>query len=152
MRPTIADTMLEIAFALSARATCPKLSVGCVLIDEYSRILGTGYNGAPRHLPHCTEHPCAGATAPRGADLCEAVHAEQNALLNCTDPLKIKVAYITHAPCMRCTKVLLNTSCEYIIFANRSQEEPAAKSLWERAGRRWICWPTGLTTPFLVGS
>jgi len=140
MRPSLGQTMLTIAGVLARRATCRKLHVGCVLIDAMGKILGTGYNGVPRSLPHCTEEPCAGVHAPKGADLCEAVHAEQNALLQCSDVTKIVVAYVTHAPCMRCTKLLLNTNCKVICFVDDSQEEPAARELWKRAKRDWICF------------
>ena len=136
-RPSIADVMLRVALALSTRSTCHKLAVGAVLTDERDRICGTGYNGVPHGMAHCTDAPCAGACAPRGSDLCEAVHAEQNALLTCPDPFKVKTAYVTHAPCMRCTKMLLNTSCRRIVFLHAGHE-PAAQDLWLRAGGEWV--------------
>lgn len=134
MRPDLHTTMLAVAHILARRATCRKLAVGCVLVDGHGRILGTGYNGVPRGLPHCTEVPCGGADSPKGSDLCEAVHAEQNALLMCRDPEQIATAYVTHAPCMRCMKMLLNTSCQHIVYSS-SLIEPAALVLWARAGR-----------------
>lgn len=129
--------MLEVAQVLARRATCRKLHVGCVLTDARDRIIGTGYNGVPRDMVHCTDEPCAGVHAPKGADLCEAVHAEQNALLNCRDPQKIHHVYVTHAPCMRCTKLLLNTSAHIIIFLSDLDAEPQAKRLWLTSGRMW---------------
>jgi dCMP deaminase len=131
-------TMGVIATILARRGTCRKLQVGCVITDKYGRILGTGYNGNPRGMVHCIAVACPGADAPRGADLCEAVHAEQNALLQVRDPDKIYAVYVTHAPCMRCTKLLLNTSCEWLGILDVSQWEPNAKSLWESAGRGWL--------------
>ena len=89
MRPALDTTMIAIAQILAQRATCSKLAVGCVLTDRQGRILATGYNGVPRGCPHCIDVPCPGANAPAGADLCEAVHAEQNALLQCKDIDKI---------------------------------------------------------------
>lgn len=138
MRFTIPQVMLNVAEALSRRSTCPKLQVGAVLVDDGGRILGTGYNGVPRGMPHCIEKPCAGANAPKGADLCEAVHAEQNALMQCRDTDKIYTLFCTHAPCMRCTKMLLNTSCVTIVFLNGEGVEPAAEALWLRSGRAWL--------------
>jgi dCMP deaminase len=129
--------MLGIAEILARRATCRKLHVGCVLVDERNRIIGTGYNGVPHGVTHCTDEPCPGVHAPKGSDLCQAVHAEQNALLHCADPMKIAVAYLTHAPCMRCTKLLLNTACQHIVCTNNLYEEEQAKQLWLRANRSW---------------
>ena len=140
MRPDMPEVLLRIAMLLSQRATCAKLSVGCVLVDDKYRIIGTGYNGTARSMQHCTDKPCAGALAPKGSDLCEAVHAEQNALLNCREPDKILTAYITHAPCMRCTKLLLNTECKRIVFVDDTNEEPAARELWQRAARLWFAY------------
>lgn len=137
MRPSLDTAMLLVARALGLRATCGKLKVGCVLTDKYGRIIGSGYNGVARGEPHCSEQPCPGFSAPKGSDLCEAVHAEQNALMQCRDTQAIYTAYVTHAPCMRCTKELLNTSCERIIFTNGYDLEPQAKDLWLRAGRIW---------------
>lgn len=136
MRPSLNATMLNIALCLGARATCVKLQVGCVLADSRGRIIGSGYNGVPRGMHHCTEHHCAGANAPAGSDLCIAVHAEQNALLVCQDPEKIDTCYTTYAPCLRCTKMLLNTGCTRIIYFHDKLELPA-KDLWVAAGRTW---------------
>jgi dCMP deaminase len=137
-RPSIHEVMLEIANILSQRATCAKLQVGCVLTDDRNRIIGSGYNGVGRGEVHCTDCACAGATAPKGADLCEAIHAEQNALLTCRDPDAIRTCYTTHAPCMRCTKMLLNTGCISIIFFHGDDVEPAARTMWRNNPlRRW---------------
>jgi len=136
MRPTLDRTMLAIARLLADRATCSKLAVGCVITDDLGRIIGTGYNGPPHGMTHCTDIPCAGASAPRGADLCEAVHAEQNALLYC-DVLRARTIYITHAPCMRCTKTLLNTPINRVVFLDGTNIEQGAKLLWQTANRRW---------------
>ena len=130
MRPSINETMLGIAGLLALRGTCFKLAVGCVLVDEKGHILGTGYNGPPRGCTHCIEVPCSGATAPAGSDLCVAVHAEQNALLQCRNVDKIYACYTTHAPCLRCVKQLMNTSCKLLVFANSSTLTEATKNLW----------------------
>jgi dCMP deaminase len=136
-RPSIDEVMIGVALCLSHRATCAKLAVGCVLTDRHGRIIGSGYNGVPRGMQHCIDTPCAGADAPKGADLCQAVHAEQNALLNCRDPEQIRTCYTTHAPCLRCTKMLLNTGCKTIIFHDGAFEEPA-RQLWNAANRGWM--------------
>lgn len=84
------------------------------------------------------ENACEGAGAPSGAalDACQAIHAEQNALLQCHDIYQIRVAYITASPCITCCKLLLNTSCKRIVFMDE-YPHPQARSLWEGAGRDW---------------
>ena len=136
MRPSIDVVMLGIAYCLAQRATCAKLAVGCVLTDANGRIIGSGYNGVPRGMVHCTTDPCLGAHMPKGSDTCEAVHAEANALINCRNPDLIYSCYTTHAPCLRCIKTLLNTNCSRIIFHEPGFEHNA-RDLWLRGGREW---------------
>lgn len=92
----------------------------------------------PRKMVVAHPHACSGAKAPSGTNLdgCQAIHAEQNALLQCKNVYELDVCYVTASPCMTCTKLLLNTSCQKIIFL---EEYPhtEAKKLWESAGRQW---------------
>lgn len=87
---------------------------------------------------HVYGHACAGAKAPSGQSLdsCGAIHAEQNAMLQCRDVYAIHTAYVTASPCTTCCKLLLNTSCQRIVFL---EEYPHghAKDLWLSAGRIW---------------
>ena len=84
------------------------------------------------------KHACAGSGAAPGAslDACEAIHAEANALLQCHDVHEIATAYVTASPCIQCTKLLLNTGCERIVYLE-PYPHPEAEVLWDRAGRQW---------------
>lgn len=101
-------------------------------VDE-SRPLTGQHTGTATVYSNACNH---GQPFPAGADLCEAVHAEQNALLQCRDVDRIATAYVTHAPCQRCVKELLNTGCGRIVFRTGS-EQPQARELWAKAGREW---------------
>lgn len=139
-RITLDEWGVHLASVVSLRSTCARRSVGCVLTDSRGIILSTGYNGVAAGAKHCNEgHPCPGATAPRGTGLdgCFAVHAEQNALLNCHDTRKIHTCYVTCSPCMTCTKLLLNTTCSRIVF-DELYPHSEAESLWTSSGRIWI--------------
>ena len=83
-------------------------------------------------------HACSGATSPSGTNLdgCQAIHAEQNALLQCSDVHSIHTAYITASPCITCCKMLLNTSCHRIVYKDEYPQSDA-RDLWIRAGRSW---------------
>lgn len=174
MRPTIDETWLRVAAALAMRGTCAKMQVGCVLADAQGNLLAANYNGVAAGEPHCNEvvrigadfkdlgggvsmprkmvnswpHRCKGANAPAGSDLCEAVHAEQNALTRCLLPGSIHTCYLWKmSPCMRCTKQLLNTPCARIVFLEEYTREPQARELWTRPrpgwpdGREWLLHP-----------
>jgi dCMP deaminase len=137
-RPSIDMVMLAIAHMLSTRATCRKRAVGCVLTNHDGQIIGTGYNGTPRAQPHCTYQPCVGAYAAAGTDTCAAVHAEVNALLQCSSVERIYTAYCTTLPCNNCMKTLLNTSCSRIIYSQAHDQNKHVKAMWEDAGRELI--------------
>jgi deoxycytidylate deaminase len=87
-----------------------------------------------KHFPHA----CSGACAPSGQslDACQAIHAEQNAMLQCRDVYAIHTCYVTASPCMTCTKLLLNTSCARIVFLEEYPHHEA-RALWETSGRHW---------------
>ena len=119
VRPSKHETFLRVAETIAQRSTCRRNKVGCVLIDSYGHIIGTGFNGVGRGLEHCIDNPCGGVDYPRGEglDVCEAIHAEQNALLQCADVQSIGTAYVTHSPCMHCAKLFLNTGTKKLIFS-----------------------------------
>ena len=115
MRPSIDETMMNIAHELAKRGTCMRSQVGCVVTDVHGHILSTGYNGQPRKHMHCnTDHPCPAAKDPSLS--CSAIHAETNALLQCPDVNKIDKIYITREPCEKCRLLMCNTSVNAIIF------------------------------------
>ena len=129
------DYFLQLAFSIATRSTCIRRAVGCVLVNYAGNITATGYNGVPRGQPHCNEEvQCPGAVSEPGVNLegCWAVHAEQNALMQCANVNDIHTAYVTVSPCIHCTKMLLNTSCRRIVCGALYSHEYAQK-LWTDA-------------------
>lgn len=121
MRPSHDEYFMRMAALVASRSTCVRRSVGAVLINKRNHVLATGYNGRPSGETHCEGldgDPCSGAVMGTGTglDLCEAIHAEQNALLQCRDVHEIVACYTTTFPCVHCLKLLLNTSCERIVY------------------------------------
>jgi dCMP deaminase len=142
-RPELGLWGLQIAEVVSTRATCARRAVGCVLLDAKGKILATGYNGRASGLTHCAGRQglrCEGASAPSGTQLsaCEAIHAEQNALLACSDVSKIHTAAVTTSPCVTCVKLLMNTGAQSIVFRDLYPDHTESQRLWESAGRKWI--------------
>lgn len=109
-----------------------------MLVDKDGHILSTGYNGPAPGQTHCIDTPCAGAFHPsgQGLELCEAIHAEQNALMTCGDPRQVHVVYVTTAPCIHCTKMLLRTRATAVYFMD--DYPGSGKALWENSRRAWI--------------
>ena len=138
MRVTRDAYAMSLAYVATRQTTCCRRAVGCVLMNERGMILAIAYNGVASGLPHCIDdQPCEGHDLPAGQDSCEAVHAEQNALLQCADSQAIHTAYITLSPCKSCLKLLINTSCKRIVVA-KEWSDPWPKQQWLKLGREWI--------------
>lgn len=135
-RPSTDVYMMALAMMARTRSTCGRRSVGCILTNHLNHIVATGYNGVPRGMVHCGSQVCPGLGAASGTQLdgCMAIHAEQNALLQCPDTKDIKAIYVTAQPCLTCTKLLLNTSCRYIVYLEPYPHEIAPR-LWVDSGR-----------------
>jgi len=116
MRPDWDSYFLKIAFAVSERSTCDRALVGCVLVLE-KRILTTGFNGSPAGLPHCEEvgHLMVDGHCVR------TIHAETNAIIQAAlhgVSTKGSTCYVTHFPCINCTKALINAGITRLVYCN----------------------------------
>jgi dCMP deaminase len=123
---------------VAQRATCFRRRVGCVLVNGQYHVMATGYNGVASGVRHCSDFPCPGAHLPsgEGLHLCQAIHAEQNALIQCHDISLIDTVYCTASPCISCVRLLLNTSARRIVFIEHYPHYDAAK-LWLSMNRQW---------------
>ena len=117
-RLSVDDYFMTMALIAGARSTCQRRSVGCVILDENNHVMATGYNGTPRGMSHCLDHPCPGVGLPsgEGLDVCQATHAELNALIQCRNTMAIRRLYTTAKPCVQCIKSIMNTGCDEIVF------------------------------------
>jgi dCMP deaminase len=127
----------EIADLVSSRSTCIRNQVGAVIVKD-SQILSTGYNGAPKKLPHCEDVGCIreelGVKPGTHHELCRGLHAEQNAIIQAAfhgvsvDGAKI---FCTTRPCSICTKMLINAGIHEIIYIEEYEDELAAQLVKE---------------------
>jgi dCMP deaminase len=122
----------EIADLVSTRSTCLRNNVGAVIVKD-SQILSTGYNGAPKGLPHCEElGGCMRAkmNVPSGThhELCRGLHAEQNAIIQAAyHGVSVKGAklYCTTQPCSICIKMIINAGITEVIYMEPYQDKLA---------------------------
>lgn len=122
-RPSWDEYFLDVAKLVAKRATCLRRSVGAVIVKD-KRILATGYNGAPSGLKHCFDIGCMRQKLkiPSGQrhELCRALHAEQNALIQASlygISVKGSTIYATCQPCVICAKMLINAGIKEIVIA-----------------------------------
>ena len=98
---------LDMTFRLASLTSCARRGTGCILVDAQGRVLSAEHNGVGAGQTRCEHIHCPGVSAPSGTglNLCEAIHAEENALQMCADVYKIHTVYCTTAPCLdRCLR------------------------------------------------
>lgn len=137
MRPSWTEYFMEIARLVATRSTCLRRQVGAVLVRD-KRILSTGYNGAPSGVDHCLDVGCLreqlGIPSGQRHELCRAVHAEQNAIIQAAlhgVSTKGAILYCTTQPCVLCAKMLINAGVEEIFFQGSYPDELALSLLKE---------------------
>lgn len=137
-RPKWDEYFLEIAKAVSTRATCSRAQVGAIFVRN-NVVIATGYNSPPNGMPHCN-HECDywnyNHTIKEGKNLtnghCNTViHAEINAVISVVKTgvsLQDCWLYCTHEPCLECSKVLIQIGCLGIKWIH-DKEDSAAREL-----------------------
>lgn len=140
MRASWDEYFMQIAEIVKTRSTCLRRQVGAVIVRD-NRIITTGYNGAPSGLRHCTEiggceRERQGIPSGQRHELCRALHAEQNAIIQAA---KIGVGtegstiYITLQPCVICAKMLVNAGIVRIVHKGEYPDD-LSRSILEEAG------------------
>jgi dCMP deaminase len=136
-RPSIDEYFMEMAHLASKRSTCLRRRVGAVIVSD-KRVLTTGYNGAPKGLPHCEEAGCIRQQnkVPSGErhELCRGVHAEQNAIIQAAVfgvSVKGATIYITNYPCSVCAKLMLNAGISDVVDDGDYKDDLAIQLLDE---------------------
>ena len=137
-RVSKADTYLNCAEVFAYRSTCLKRKYGAVIVKN-DAVISTGYNGSPRGTENC----CDIGDCPRiamnmhqgeGYAMCRAVHAEANALLNCSRDQTVGAdLYLTGVnpvdgsvhiakPCPLCARMIIQAGIKNVYL--RQSNEP----------------------------
>jgi dCMP deaminase len=150
-RPTWDEYFIEIAKVVSTRSTCLRRCYGAVIVHN-NIIISTGFNGSPRGEANCIDQGrCIREELkiPKGEryELCVAVHAEQNAIIN-GDPVKMRGASIyvagfnadnslaSGAPCLLCRRMIRNALINRIVYLN--EEGKMIICEWSRDQKDWL--------------
>ncbi|ALC16794.1 deoxycytidylate deaminase [Desulfuromonas soudanensis] len=113
---------MEIARLVARRSTCLRRQVGAVMVKG-KNIVATGYNGTPSGITHCSEVGCLrqklGVPSGERHELCRGLHAEQNAIIQAAKHgtnIAGSTLYCTNSPCIICTKMIINSGVERIVY------------------------------------
>ena len=138
-RPSWHEYFLQLARQAATRSTCLRRQVGAVLVRD-KRLLSTGYNGSPRGTAHCLDVGCLrdqmGIPSGERQELCRAIHAEQNAIIQAAVhgvAIEGATLYATLQPCILCAKMLINCGVREIYYLEGYPDELSLQ-MFEEAG------------------
>jgi len=111
---------LRMAKELASFSKCVSLSVACLLVRD-GRILSTGVNGTPSGWINCSDQFPQGRTSKHSQwSNAHEIHAELNAVIWAARTgiaIENSTAYVTHSPCVQCTKNLIAAGIKRIVYA-----------------------------------
>lgn len=112
---------------LASWSSCLSRQTGAILVRD-KRIISTGYNGPPMNHLHCGdlepfEDKCPrvlkGFKSREGLNLCPALHAEQNCIINAAIigvPTLDTIMYMScGVPCKDCIKMIINSGIKGLV-------------------------------------
>lgn len=138
------EYFIKMAILVSERATCLRRRTGAVFVIN-GRPIVTGYNGVAEGMPHCDSYdPTIGCyrgheNTPSGSlaghEICKAIHAEQNAILQAARmgiSIYGSILYCTNEPCTHCTKLIMNLGVHEVYYFEE-YNDPNARLLRQEA-------------------
>lgn len=119
------------ALLIANRATCKRAKVGAVLVKD-NKVIATGYNGSVSGTEHCLEQECLVVDG----HCVRTLHAEVNAILQGAERGIPKgfTAYVTHFPCLNCSKQLLQVGCKRVVYIHPYRMDDYAQYLYQEKG------------------
>jgi len=133
------DYYMGLALMTAARSTCLSRHVGAVIVD-HDGVISTGYNGPPRGLKHCAElGGCQRkkAKSGEGMDLCRAVHAELNAIIQAARTgvsLRNTSMYCIYSPCRSCMGAIINAGIDMVYYMKQYSDYEIPKQMADETG------------------
>ena len=140
-RPTWDEYFLEMADAVSKRATCDRGKSGCVIVRD-KQLLVSGYVGSPTGFLHCDEvgHQMKKLTHENGTvtnHCMRTIHAEQNAICQAAK-LGISISgttlYTRMTPCRTCAMLIINCGVKRVVCERKYHAGEESENMFDQAG------------------
>ncbi len=140
-RPSWDDYFIEVAHAISKRATCDRGRSGCVIARD-NQLLVTGYVGSPVGLPHCDDvgHQMKKVVHEDGhvtQHCVRTVHAEQNAICQAAKrgiSIDGATLYCRMTPCRTCAMLIINSGIRRVVCEKRYHAGAESEEMFGQAG------------------
>lgn len=141
IRPSWDDYFMEVADAISKRATCDRGRSGCVIARD-KQLLVTGYVGSPQGLPHCDEigHQMKKVIHEDGhitQHCVRTVHAEQNAICQAAKrgiSIDKATLYCRMTPCRTCAMLIINCGIVRVVCEKKYHSGDESEEMFKQAG------------------
>lgn len=133
-------------------STCAKRQYFSILLDTKGHQIGSGWNGAPRGMKHCTDGGCPryqeGSAPGSNYDNCVAIHAEANALLHSDYTARRDggTLYVNGSCCYSCAKLIANSGIDRVVCIEDDTMEqwPQVRMFMQTAGLNVVTIPDHL--------
>ena len=112
------DYFMLNAELISSRSTCPRASVGAIIVKD-NQLIASGYNGSTSGDDHCCDVGCK--LDKKGQHCIRTVHAGAT-------------IYVTHFPCVLCSKLIIQAGISKVVYNIPYKIDPYAKELLLQAG------------------
>lgn len=146
-RPDWDEYFMSIARVVASRSNCIKRKVAAIIVKD-RRVISTGYNGTPRGAKNCNEGGCprCNSMAKSGTNLedCLCSHGEENAITQAAyhgTSVKGATLYSTFAPCLLCTKMIINSGIAEVIYNRDYPLNERALALLRECGVKLLQYP-----------
>ena len=118
---------MAITHLISSRSPSKRLKVGATIVKN-KRIISTGYNGYLPNIPHIS--------IMRDGHEQNTIHAEQNAIsyaARSSCNIDGATMYITHFPCIHCTKSIVSSGIKYVYYAKDYRNDDLVVQIMNQA-------------------
>lgn len=141
IRPSWDEYFMQVAEAISQRATCDRGRSGCVIARD-RQILVTGYVGSPAGLPHCDDmgHQMKKMIHEDGTitqHCVRTVHAEQNAICQAARrgiAIEGATLYCRMTPCRTCAMLIINCGIVRVMCERKYHAGAESEAMFATAG------------------
>lgn len=142
------EYFMGVALLSAQRSKDPSTQVGACIVDEEKRIVGTGYNGAPRGISD-DDFPWSREGDFEETKYAYVCHAELNAILNSTkESLRGCSIYVGLFPCNECAKAIIQSGIKRVVYlSDKYKDLPAyrvSRKMLEMSGVQIVKLETGI--------
>lgn len=112
------EVLMLNAYEWASLGTCGRIQVGCVFAQD-DRSVASGYNGAPKGMPHCACTPEDYRRRDEIGPCLIASHAESNTIAWAARTGAVllgSTCYTTLSPCLNCAHLIVNAGASRVVM------------------------------------